>query len=1059
MRFHLVICAFVLFPVNAIRLAAQSANANINGLVSDSTNSVISDAEIVAANDVTGVQYTTKTNREGIYALPNLPPGPYRIQVSKIGFKTLIKNDVNLNIQDSLSINFTLFVGAFHEIVTVEGGAPLVNTENASVSTVVDRQFAENLPMNGRSFETLIELTPGIVAVPSNGDDNGQFSINGQRASSNYWMVDGVGANIGVSTFFSAGNGLGGTLGSFSALGGTNSLVSIDAMQEFRIQTSTFAPEFGRMPGGEISIVTRSGTNELHGTAFDYLRNDALDANNWFANNAGQPRPEERQNDFGGTFSGPIVSNRSFFFLSYEGLRLRLPQTALTEVPDVAARQSAVPAMKPYLNTFPLPNGPEVGIGTAQFNKSYSNPAMLDACSVRVDHKVSARWSLFGRYNYSPSSVASRGNGAALSTVSDSRITTQTGTAGATWSVSPAVTNDLRFNYSHVSARGSYLLDDFGGAEPLADPPYPRSYSNNNANFSLFIYSFGNGYFTEVGNLVATTQRQVNVVDGVSVQSGKHTLKLGIDFRRLSPEYAPSTYSQFVAFNDVASTESGSEASGQLSSARPVTLLFRNLGAYAQDTWRVGSRLSLTYGLRWDVDFSPSTLAGPSIPSVTGYGGLANFSQLAISSPGAPAFRTKYLNIAPRLGVAYQISQSQRRQTVFRGGAGVFYDLVSAETGNLVGALYPPFGAFTSNYFTGQFPFTAAQIAPLPISSVGTLAEFYGFNPHLQLPYTLQWNVAVEQSLGPNQTISVSHVGASGRRLLQTTYFLTPPPTYPTVSNFQAAAFVDNTASSGYDSLQAQLRRRLSRGVQALASYTWSHSIDDGSASSHAGGANVGSPGSESVNRGNSDFDIRNSLSAALTYDLPSPKANALMNTLLGGWSLESLVLARSAPPVNVTDSKFFELSGGVYSAIRPDAVPDRLFYLYGSQYPGGKALNPAAFTDPPSDPVTGTPLRQGNLGRNQLRGFGATQWDFAVHRDIPIRDSVKAQFRAEMFNLLNHPNFGPPASAFGRGGFGLSTQMLNQSLSNAGLGLGGLDPLYQIGGPRSIQLALKLKF
>jgi hypothetical protein len=239
---------FLYLLATAVPLFAQSPNGNINGLVSDPARGVIVGAEVVAVNDVTGVQYATKTNPEGIYVLPNLPPGPYRVQVSKVGFKTLVKPDITLNVAGALSINFTLPVGALHEIVTVEGGAPLINTESGTVSTVVDRQFAENLPMNGRSFQTLIELTPGVVPAGSNSNDGGQFNINGQRANANYWMVDGVSANIGVAASAAPGNGLSGSLGSFSAMGGTNSLVSVDALQEFRIQTSTYAPEFGRTP-------------------------------------------------------------------------------------------------------------------------------------------------------------------------------------------------------------------------------------------------------------------------------------------------------------------------------------------------------------------------------------------------------------------------------------------------------------------------------------------------------------------------------------------------------------------------------------------------------------------------------------------------------------------------------------------------------------------------------------------------------------------------------------------------------------------------------------------
>jgi hypothetical protein len=232
MRFPRFVPFVIYLTLNTFTLFAQSPNGNINGLVSDPSAAPVVGAEILAVNDATGVQYSTKTNSEGIYVLPNLPPGPYRIQVSEIGFKTLIKNDVVLNVQDSLAINFTLLVGAFHEIVTVQGGASLVNTESASVSTVVDRQFAENLPMNGRSFQTLLQLTPGVVLTTSNPSDSGQFSVNGQRATSNYWTVDGVSANIGVGVSLntSPGNGLTGSLGSFSALGGTNSLVSVDAM-------------------------------------------------------------------------------------------------------------------------------------------------------------------------------------------------------------------------------------------------------------------------------------------------------------------------------------------------------------------------------------------------------------------------------------------------------------------------------------------------------------------------------------------------------------------------------------------------------------------------------------------------------------------------------------------------------------------------------------------------------------------------------------------------------------------------------------------------------------
>ena len=297
----------------------------------------------------------------------------------------------------------------------------------------------------------------------SNADDAGQFSVNGQRASSK--LLDARRRERKYRGEYDApGNGLSGALGAFSVLGGTNSLVSVDAMEEFRIQTSTYAPAFGRTPGGQISILTRSGTNQFHGTAFEYLRNDVLDANNWFSgytNHPPLPKAKERQNDFGGTIAGPIIKNKTFFFFSYEGLRLRLPATQLTTVPDLTSRQIAAAAMQPYLNAFPLPNGvDDPATAIAQFNASFSAPASLDAYSLRLDHRVKDKLSLFARYSYSPSRIIQRGSGQeSLSTVTDSRITTQLVTVGATWLPIPTVANDLRFNYSRTNAGSTQHLD------------------------------------------------------------------------------------------------------------------------------------------------------------------------------------------------------------------------------------------------------------------------------------------------------------------------------------------------------------------------------------------------------------------------------------------------------------------------------------------------------------------------------------------------------------------------------------------------------------------------
>jgi Carboxypeptidase regulatory-like domain/TonB dependent receptor len=1080
----------LLFSLVANFTWAQSETATVSGQVVDPSGLNITGAQVKLVDIDRDTSTSTTTNDSGLYTFPSVRPGRYRMAVTAVGFKVVDVTSVTVNVQDHLEQNFKLVVGSISESMTVTADAYNVNTTDATVSTVVDRNFAENLPMNGRSFETLIQLTPGVVVVQSSAADSGQFSVNGQRAASNYWTVDGVSANVAASSNANGGNGVGGTLGSFSVLGGTNSLVSVDALQEFRIQTSTYAPEFGRTPGGQISLVTRSGTNQFHASVFDYLRNDAFDANDWFngfVNNPPLPKAEERQNDFGGTLSGPMLKDRTFFFFSYEGLRLRLPQTVLSTVPDdgtvpggLDARQNALPALQPYLDVFPLPHGPEVLLGgqptgAAQLNASFSNKASLDAYSIRVDHRLGDKLSVFWRYNYSPSKLLQRGSGGdALSVLQQNRITIQTATMGVTSLISPIVSNDLRLNYSRTSGSSNSHLDQFNGAVPLASLPLPAPLTEQNALFGLLISSLKEGQELAAGQQTANLQRQINVVDSASVQKGSHSLKFGVDFRQLSPRIAPSVYSQEVLFPGVPSAEIGNAEFGQTESIAPTTLSFHNLGVFAQDTWRVAPRATITYGLRWDVDFAPSS--SPSIPALTGYN-LNDFSHLAIAAAGTPPFKTTFGNVAPRVGLAYQLSRSQDWGAVVRAGFGVFYDLVSSETGSVIGNNGPPFSA--TNNTSGSFPFVPAEVAAPQIQPTGSISQFSAFNPNLKLPYTLEWNIAFEQALSRQQTVSVTYVGASGQRLLQTVA-VDAPPSNP---NIVFGTLVDNTATSNYNALQVQYQRRLSHGMQMLASYSWSHSIDDGSAGSAGSYSNLGVPGNFSANRGPSDFDIRDAFSAGMTYFVPNRKMSTFAGAALRGWSLESVIQARSAAPVDVSDGDFQVFNNGVFADIRPDLIPGQPIYLRGAQCaaalvqglvpngqpvspcPGGLGLNPAAFADPPYDPNTLIPSRQGDTPRNFLRGFGATQVDFAIHRDFPIHESLKLQFRAEMFNILNHPNFGPPNSSFvssafgGPAAFGLSAQMLGQSLNNGNLGGGAFNPLYQIGGPRSMQFALKIDF
>jgi hypothetical protein len=1049
-------------------LHAQSTNASLTGRVTDPAKALISDAKVAVINTATNFHYDTTTNASGEYYLTNLPPGLYRVEIEKSGFKKLIKPDVTLHVQDALAIDFELTLGDVSETLTVEAGLLPVETASGTVSTVIDQTFIDNIPLNGRSFQTLIMLTPGVVVTATAFDDQGQFSVNGQRADANYFTVDGVSANFGVSGYTPLVQAAGGALPALSASGGTNSLVSVDAMQEFRIQTSSFAPEFGRTPGGQISIVTRSGTNSFHGTLFDYFRNSVLDANDWFSNFHHLSKPGDRQNDFGGVVGGPVFKDKTFFFFSYEGLRLRQPSAQETVVPCDStcqtfgnARTMATTAIQPYLNAYPVPNGPEVfksctpnvkgcpasgqqPTGLAQFNGSYSNPTSLDAYSIRIDQVTNPKLILFGRYDYSPSSTEQRGplpfGGVVLSATESASFSVQTFTVGLTEIINSKISNEVRANYSNHRVGTKYGLDNFGGAVPLADSLlFPSGFSSANGLFGLFIVGIGQ---FDKGKGATDEQRQVNLVDNLSVTTGRHQWKLGVDYRWLSPFSSLFNYGQFAEFLGIigpGGALSGTPPFADAQTYRGDALLSQNLSFYGQDTWKITPRLTVTYGLRWDIN---PPLKGRNLANDPfTVEGLNNPATMTLAPRGTPLYQTTYGNVAPRVGLAYQFNGIQNWSAVLRGGFGVFYDLGSGSLGG-VSSQFPYFAE--KDFSNAPFPLSPQNAAPPALSLSSPVSIILVADPHLKLPRTYQWNAALEQSLGSSQSLSVTYVGAIGRDLLRVTNIFNPNP------NFAQVSLTNNTATSDYHALEVKFQRRLSQGLQAVASYTFSHSIDIASTDAFANFLNTpGGSAYQSVDRGDSDFDVRHSFTAGVTYNLPAPGSQKVVHALVGGWSLDSLVIARSAPPVDVVGAIYFAAGTALYP--RPNINPGVPLVFYGSQYPGGKIFNEAAFTPPPAG-------QQGNFGRNVLRGFGATQADVGLQRQFHLTEKVGLRFRSEFFNIFNHPNFGNPNNSLTSPLFGQSTQTLASSLGSGGAN-GGFNPVYQIGGPRSIQLALKMEF
>jgi Carboxypeptidase regulatory-like domain/TonB dependent receptor len=1023
----------------------QSTNASLAGRITDPANALIVAAKVTAISAGTNIRYEDTTNDSGEYRFASLPPAFYHLEVEKSGFKKLIKPGVVLHVQDALRIDLQMTLGDVSETVTVESGAPLVNSESGTVSTVINRTFVDNIPLNGRSFQTLIQLTPGVVLTPSTFNDQGQFSVNGQRADANYFTVDGVSANFGVTGFIAMMQSASGALPALSASGGTNSLVSVDAMQEFRIQTSSFAPEFGRTPGGQISIATRSGTNAFHGTLFEYFRNDVLDARDWFVNFNGLAKPAERLNDFGGVLGGPLLKDKSFFFFSYEGQRLRQPSSMQTVVPDNQSRQQAPATMRPFLNAYPVANGPALAPGVAQFNAGFSNPSSLDAYSIRLDHSLRSTLNLFGRYNFSPSHMDQRGpvfsSGRVLSTTNSMSSSVHTGTVGLTQIISPEISNEVRANYSNHRIGIDFVMDDFGGAVPLSDATlFPAG--NNSANSNFLFIILGVGQYVQ-GKQGTTEQRQVNLIDNLSLTKGSHQLKFGVDYRWLAPFSSPAAYRQFAAFSGVNNAPggalSGTALLAQSSSFQTNALLSQNFSLFGQDTWKITPRLTITYGLRWDVNPSLRGKNRDNDPFTVI--GLDNPATMTLAPRGTPLYETTYGNFAPRIGIAYQFNGIRNWDAALRAGFGVFYDLGQGSLGG-VSSFFPYL--IDKNFSNSPFPLSTQDAAPPLLTTNLPAATLVIADPHLKLPRTYQWNIALEQSLGNNQTISVTYVGASGRQLLRVTNLFNVNP------SFEFIALTDNSATSDYNALQLKFQRRLSRGLQALSSYSWSHSIDI--ASTDAIATNINTPGQiadPNLDRGDSNFDIRHAFTAGVTYDLPVMGSQKTVRAIMRGWSIDSFLYARSALPVNVVGSSFF--AAGTQLAPRPNINAGVPLEIHGSQFPGGKIFNRAAFAAAPA----GT---QGSLGRNVLRGFGAWQADVGVQRQFHLTERLGLRFRAEFFNIFNHPNFGNPTNVLTSPLFGRSTQTLANSLGSGGAN-GGLNPLYQIGGPRSIQFALKLQF
>ena len=897
------------------------------------------------------------------------------------------------------------------ETVTVmdSGSATLQNT--TSVTSYVTTRPLRDLPLQGRNIAGLVSLVPGIVAAVNTSISQPQqtnlYSINGQPPGSNSFVLDGVSANFGIASGSESPSiSASGNVPALTASGGANSIAPMESVEELNITTIAPQPEYGRVAGGQVQVITRSGTNEFHGSLFHSFGNDALDANDWFANSLTLKQPAKRLNLFGGTFSGPIKRDRIFFFATYEGLHLHQPMVGITDVPSTASRVAAPESMRPFLNAFPLPNGETRADGFGNFVTSFANPARHDIGSFKVDYTLADSTTLRGQYTFADSEAAQRGaSGFSLNTINQIRSRSQAATGSMTHVFSPTVVFESRANYSRLRVNGSYLLDNFGGAMPRADlfPAPSTAFDLNSRNAAV---RFGD----ERSNL----QRQFNLTGTLTVLKENHTLKFGGDYRRISPRVQMRPAEESALFDGVDQALTGSAARvNNLRFAPAQNPVFNTLSLYAQDDWRQSPRLTLVYGLRWELAPPPST-----------------------DEPGTSLWRTTYFNFAPRVAAAYQLSTVNRRELILRAGVGLFYDVGQDRSGDI---------------FTDSIPFvsgTSTFNSPFPITTSSTTSNLplLAYDPHLKLPYTINWHVSLERMLGSTQSITADYVGSSGRRRLHTQTLLDQNP------DFGFLRLTTNRGSSDYHAFRVNFERKL-RKVASLVSYTLSQSTDNvtGDSARRVVWASL----DPNADRGPSDFDVRHQLSGFLSADLPAPWARGIGNKLFRNWALDSIFNVRSGRPLNVV--YLMPTSFGV-AYLRPDVVSGIPVFIEDSELPGGRSLNPAAFIAPED-------FDQGNLQRNSLRGFAFYQIDLGVRRRFNLSERLALQIQTDAFNVLNQANFEDPNGhdlvigskfdGFSRNlGFGQTTSMSGRSL-----GSGGFPSFYSVGGPRAMRFSVKLLF
>ena len=1125
-----IILVFVLLA--AVSLSAQTFRGTILGTVTDPSGAVVAGAKVTVKNVGTGLERTTDTSADGSYALPELPIGTYTVTVTLTGFQTSVTTGVTVDVAGERRVDAALKTGAVSTKVEVSADTlPLVETTTNTLGGVLTAQTVENMPVNGRDYTKLIYMNPGVAGSPDQISDSpgsfGEFSMNGARGRSNNYLLDGTDMNDGYRNDPA--------INQAGVFGTPSTILPIDAVAEVNV-LSNFAPEYGRNAGAVVNIVTKSGTNAIHGSAADYFRNNALDARNYF-NPSSLPKAPFHNNQFGASLGGPIVKDKTFFYLDYEGQREPVGVVTVANVPTGTAADGSlsptdstdpsgvIPALLGR-HPWPAPNlsNPNPGVVSNLGTASVVSPSFNDLTSfiAKIDHSFNANNNVSGRYFFGDSVqsfplalTATGGQLPGFNTFTPTRV--QLVSLSYVRTIGSTKVNELRYGWNRF-AEGFFPADQSFHPSSIGLCAASTTAQCDGGAFDSGLPIILIGGVAQLGATSSVPRHRFDsnnqVLDNFAWKINKHDVKFGVDFHRTSVQQYFDKYFRGRIKSSLDDFLSGIIDSGFQYFGDSTRHTFENnFGFYAQDSYRVNSRLTFNYGLRWDyfgVVKEKNNLLS-NITSVSPSPGTGTFTLTQVGQPGLSSlYNPDKKDFAPRVSAAWDVTGKGR--TVVRAGFGLFFDAFSQDMA--LGHLpYAPFfdpGPAYNNIGPDPILSTGAVTGPItfgaPIYNATTTCSFecdaFGFDRNIKTPYMENYNLNLQQQLSSKAVVQISYVGSQGHRLWR--FFDLAQPSMaqinaadlacdcindfggaarPLNGNPYGAFYVlqeNSTGKSNYNALQASFRINGWHGVTSIMNYVYSKSLDNSSDGEdfEPNAAQPNDSTNPQLEYGPSNFNIPQRFTWNLGYEFP--KTSGSWQKLKNGWGLNSIATLQSGQPFQLNYNFEDDYSGSGNGFDRPDVVGP-IKYDFRNPF---NFLDLSSFAIPctvqslsgtAADCVPGT-RHYGNEGRNSLHGPSFKEWNFALYKTTSLTERVTMQLRADFFNILNHPNFANPflpafiADAggtvtnpacgcnFALNGNGREVSNGPYKITATGdVGIG--NPFIGGGGPRGIQLAAIFKF